>query len=102
MITPWAQIIHYAGASEPVRTDKMVRLLRAKVLLIQRHFAEWQRPAALTLLRLWPLSRYWATFILGRRPAAQTWGEIWRRRSEWWHGWPDAGRGSSTAREAPT
>lgn len=93
MITPEAQIVHYAGASETVRSDKMVRLLRAKVLLIRRHFPRWQRPAALMLFRLWPLSRYWATHALGRRMAAQTWGEIWRRRLEWWNGWPETGNG---------
>jgi len=87
-ITPKAQIVHYAGASEPVRSDKMVRLLRAKLLLIRRHFSGWQRPAGLMLLRLWPLSRYAATRMLGWRRAAQTWGEIWHRRAEWWHGWP--------------
>jgi GT2 family glycosyltransferase len=90
-ITPEAQIVHYAGASEAVRSDMMVRLLRAKVLLIRRHFYGWQRPAGLTLLRLWPLSRYLATHMLGRRMAAQTWGEIWQRRAEWWDGWPEAG-----------
>jgi GT2 family glycosyltransferase len=93
MITPEAQIVHYAGASETVRSDKMVRLLRAKVLLIRRHFPRWQRPAGLMLFRLWPLSRYWATRALGRRMAAQTWGEIWRRRPEWWHGWPETPNG---------
>jgi GT2 family glycosyltransferase len=90
MITPVAQIIHYAGASEPVRSDKMVRLLRAKLLLIRRHFSGWRQPAGLMIMRLWPLSRYWATRVLGWRMAAQTWGEIWHRRAEWWHGWPDA------------
>jgi GT2 family glycosyltransferase len=96
MITPEAQIIHYAGASETVRSDKMVRLLRAKVLLIRRHFPRWQRPAGLMLFRLWPLSRYWAMCALRQRIAAQTWGEIWRRRPEWWHGWPETGKGSSS------
>lgn len=91
-ITPDAQIVHYAGASETVRTDKMARLLRAKILLIRRHFPEWQRPVGLMLLRLWPLSRYVGTLVLGRSQAARTWGEIWRRRAEWWQGWPEISR----------
>jgi GT2 family glycosyltransferase len=96
-ITPESQIVHYAGASEPVRADMIVRLLRAKLLLIRRHFSAWQQPAGLMLLRLWPLSRYWATRVLGRRIAAQTWGEVWRRRAEWWHGWPEIGHGNTIA-----
>ncbi|MBS3649422.1 glycosyltransferase [Pseudaminobacter sp. 19-2017] len=88
-ITPQAQIVHYAGASEMVRSDKMVRLLRAKLLLIRRHFPIWQRPIGLLLFRLWPLSRFWGTRLLRRRDAAEMWSNVWRRRSEWWHGWPD-------------
>jgi hypothetical protein len=88
-ITPEAQIIHYVGASEAVQSDKMVRLLRAKLLLIRRHFPERQRSTALLLLRLWPLSRYWASRIMGRTKAAQTWRQVWNRRGEWWQGWPE-------------
>ncbi|MCB6179835.1 glycosyltransferase family 2 protein [Rhodobacter sp. Har01] len=92
-ITPAAEIVHYAGASEKVRADKMVRLLRAKVLLIKRHFPAWQRPLGLAVFRLWPLSRVWGTRLLGRRQAAESWAEIWRRRGEWWSGWPEQPRG---------
>ncbi|MFU0507215.1 glycosyltransferase family 2 protein [Pseudaminobacter sp. NGMCC 1.201702] len=97
-ITPEAQIIHYAGASESVQTDKMVRLLRAKLLLIRRHFPTWQRPIGLLLFRFWPLSRFWGTRLLGRREAAEIWGHVWRRRSEWWHGWPDIGNDGTSGR----
>ena len=87
-ITNEATIVHYAGASEKIRSDKMVRLLRAKVLLIKRHFPAWQRPLALFLLRLWPWSRSWGTWLL-RHNGASTWAEIWERRREWWDGWPE-------------
>lgn len=90
-VTPEAQIIHYAGASETVRTDKMIRLLRAKILLIRRHFPPWQRQIGLTMFRLWPFGRYWGTRAFGRRENSKTWGAIWSRRSEWWHGWPELG-----------
>jgi GT2 family glycosyltransferase len=89
-ITPEAEIVHYGSASQAVRSDMIARILRAKLLLIRRHFVGWQRPAGLMLLRLWPLSRYLATHALGRRMDAQTWGEIWHRRAEWWDGWPEA------------
>lgn len=87
-MTPDATIVHYAGASEKVRSDKMVRLLRAKVLLIKRHFPAWKRPLGLAMFRLWPWSRAWGTRLL-RRGGADTWAEIWARRSEWKDGWPE-------------
>jgi GT2 family glycosyltransferase len=92
-VTPEATIVHYGGASEKVQADKMIRLLRAKVLLIKRHFPAWQRSLALALFRLWPWSRIWAGY-LGRGDAAD-WLELWRRRREWWHGWPEADTGLS-------
>ena len=89
-ITPTATIVHYAGASETVRADKMVRLLRAKRALIRRHFPAWQQPLALALFAAWPLSRWRATALLARltgrsgwRERARVWGEIWTRRREW-------------------
>lgn len=92
MITPEAQIVHYAGASERIRSDKMIRLLKAKLLLIRRHFPTWQRPLALLFCRLYPLSRYWGTRALRRDISVRTWEEIWRRRAEWWQGWPENGQ----------
>ncbi|NNE33780.1 MAG: glycosyltransferase family 2 protein [Rhodothermales bacterium] len=95
--TPDAQIIHYGGASEPVRADKVVRLFKAKMTLIRHHFPQWKRPLGRSLFRMVPLGRYVGRSVVGavtRRPgtrqAAQVWGEIWARRSEWQNGWPEA------------
>jgi GT2 family glycosyltransferase len=87
-VTPDATIVHYGGASEKVQADKMVRLLRAKVLLIKRHFPASQRALGLLLFRLWP----WSRILPGRlwRGDAADWTEIWARRREWWDGWPEA------------
>jgi hypothetical protein len=91
-VTPQAVIIHYGGASERVRADKMVRLLRAKRALIERHLPPWQRPLARALFRLWPLSRRAALGMLalaGRRAGGESravWREIWVRRAEWQDG----------------
>lgn len=93
MITPEATIVHYGGASQAVRADKMVRLLRAKMELIKRHFPARSRAAGLWLFRLWPLSRRWgygAGARLRRSAAlgeqARIWAEVWARRAEWQHG----------------
>ena len=85
-ITPEATIIHYGGASEAVRSDKMARLLQAKMTLIGRHLPGWQRGAARRIYRLWPLTRRITLGLAGRRERAAVWGEIWARRAEWEHG----------------
>lgn len=89
-VTPEAVIIHYNGASQQVRSDKMVRLLRAKHDLIQRHFPAWQRPIASGLFALQPAVRSRAFALMSRLglrkgagEQARVWGEIWDRRDEW-------------------
>lgn len=89
-LTPDAEIIHYAGASETVVADKMVRLMRAKIELIRRHFHPATRGIGRAVFGIWPLSRAVAFGVAGTlsgkpawREKAATWGEIWRRRSEW-------------------
>ena len=91
-VTPDATIIHYGGASERVRVDKMVRLLSAKSELIKRHIPAWQRPFARGLFRLWPLSRRIALDLValaGSQRANESrsvWRAVWARRREWQHG----------------
>jgi len=89
MVTPDAVIIHLGGASERVRADKLVRLLKAKAMLVRRHVGG---PAWLSvgLLALWSWSRAFAWAIEARvspsparRAAASAWTETWRRRREW-------------------
>ncbi|MDH5797747.1 MAG: glycosyltransferase family 2 protein, partial [Paracoccaceae bacterium] len=63
-VTPEAVIVHYGGASEKVRVEKMVRLLTAKMELIKRHFPTWRRPLAAMLFSGWPLSRMLAANVL--------------------------------------
>ena len=97
MITPTATIIHLGGASEATRTGKMVKLLAAKTSLIDRHFGPIQRMLGRHLLRLWPLTRWLvmrAAARVTREPrhaaSAETWHEIWARRSDWQRGYPSS------------
>jgi GT2 family glycosyltransferase len=89
-VTPDAVIVHYGGASETVRADKMVRLLRAKHDLILRHFPAWQRGLASALFTIMPASRRLAFAVAERldlrrnaSEKARIWGEVWKRRAEW-------------------
>jgi GT2 family glycosyltransferase len=97
-ITPAATIIHYGGASDSVRADKMVRLMSAKVSVVDRHFRSWRRPLALGILRLWPFTRMVAWTVLDTvgRTVIRTprfsrgraeWSEIWQQRAVWWNGY---------------
>ena len=96
-ITPAATIIHYGGASERARTDKMVRLLTAKSSLIERHWTPSTIALGRALLAAWPLSRAIATALQsklfaspGTAAAALAWREIWDRRAEWKSGYTAA------------
>lgn len=83
-VTPKATIVHYGGASEKVRSDKMVKVLRAKSEQIKRHIPAWQRPLANLLFLLWPLTRSIVCKVVMRdNDTSQVWHEVWRRRREW-------------------
>lgn len=88
-VTPKATIIHYGGASEKLRSDKMVRLLSAKSELIQRHFPWPHRRLARALFRYWPFTRMLASRLRRcDRDGVRVWSEIWLRRAEWQNGYP--------------
>lgn len=89
-VTPEATIIHYGGASETVRSDRMVKLLTGKMALIDRHFPKWQRPLGRFFFGHFPLTRLIVTRAVGAvtgkqsvKEAAAIWGDIWARRAVW-------------------
>ena len=87
-----ATIIHLGGASEKIRVDATIRIIRAKVQLIKDHFHPVKKPLGMMLFKAWPWSRMFAHGILkllGRKSSAlphSEWGEIVKRRSEWQKG----------------
>jgi len=105
VITPTATIVHYGGASETSSVEKAVRLFRAKVTLINRHWSPLTRAVGRALLLLFPMVR-WPIFGLAARAtgrsdfkeAAQTWRTIWKRRREWigGYGLPSVSDSAST------
>jgi GT2 family glycosyltransferase len=88
-ISSAATIIHYGAASDTVRADKMVRLLRAKRLLIDFHFSKLTKRMGSQLLFLWPVTRYLVHSILAAfgkttsRDKCNVWRDILRRRTDW-------------------
>lgn len=87
LVCPDATLIHYGGASEAVRSDKLVKVLKARRQLFERHW----RPAlvgfGVSMLKLWALTRTiaWGALALMSRARAdryEAWREVWERRSE--------------------
>jgi GT2 family glycosyltransferase len=93
IIFPDATIIHYGGASENIRADKMVRLFKAKMELIKRHWNPAWVPFGIFMYKWAALSRYLVCSALALvksryRESAKAWREIWQRRNEWEIGYP--------------
>lgn len=94
IVTPTARIMHVSGASETVRADKMVRLLKAKSELVRMYWPAWQQPVGRGLLWGWAASRAVAVWLMvqaGRQKAGHNaWPEIYQRRSEWLFGYSES------------
>lgn len=87
-VTPEATIVHYGGASESARAGKMIKLLAAKISLVDRHWSALSAPLGRWLLTLWPLTRVIATSLAApKSEAAAAWREIWARRADWQNGY---------------
>ena len=88
MVTPDATIIHYGGASEKILADKMVRLLKAKRLLMKNHWSARKYGVGKLIFQMYPFNRLLVSKTLGLfkrnlRKNADVWVELWRRRKEW-------------------
>lgn len=88
LLCPDARLIHYGGRSEAVRSEKIVRLFRAKQQLFKKH---WNQRAVrfgeLTLVA-WAFTRYVALAFVGvarpeMRIRAQEWKVVFDRRHEY-------------------
>lgn len=93
-ITPDAVIIHHGGASERVRAAKIIRLFRAKIALMEKHWARPRLAIGRLLFLAWVGSRAGAARILSRAGSTgeslAPWIDVWARRDEWLHGYPGA------------
>lgn len=101
LICPDAQIVHYGGASEKIRSDKMVRLLTAKITLMRHHWSTITRLPGYLVFWAFPLPRiigYGLAMLLRKRTSdrenAQTWLRIWQSRADWLGGYPSLGQKS--------
>ena len=88
VVFPEAQIIHYGGASERMRAEKMIRLYRAKSQLFRKH---WSRATGSIMVALLVVDSFaktlahWAITLIrpGHRDSFVEWRSIFKRRNEW-------------------
>jgi hypothetical protein len=88
LFCPDAQIVHYGGASEPLLSGKMVRLLTTKARLIRKHWSPARAFGAIRLLDLWVIVRLVGYGLLSlllpaKHKGYTCWREVWRQRSQW-------------------
>jgi GT2 family glycosyltransferase len=87
VVRPEVTLIHYGAASDRVRPDKMIRLFRAKVHLLLKHWRPSSVRFGVGMLKAAAFSRMLACGVVqmmrpARREQYLTWREIWRRRLE--------------------
>ena len=95
-ITPAATIIHYGGGSEPSSEDKLIKVFKGRITVMNVHW----RPLAAAFGRILMLGtvvvRAVASTVVkpprrqgsGRDGRTDVWGAVLRRRHEWSRGWP--------------
>ncbi|WP_319562185.1 glycosyltransferase family 2 protein [Marispirochaeta sp.] len=88
IIVPDAEIIHFGGASESIRADKLIRLLRAKTQLFRKHWGNVGSTYAVIMLKIWSLSRTIVFRILTlfdkkHEGSFRSWQKVWISRREW-------------------
>ncbi|WP_390583508.1 glycosyltransferase family 2 protein [Erythrobacter sp. MTPC3] len=91
MITPDAQIMHLLGASTKVRSDKQIKLMRAKMTLIKDHWHPAAVPFGQVMMWAWIANRRLASqllfWIAGRKAERDEWKRVWDNRHQWLAGY---------------
>lgn len=93
IINPEATIIHYGGLSEKVRSEKEIKLLIAKVLLIKRNWHHLMIPVGKALLLIFVINKIFLlklALLLKNNPKFKeklnAWLTVWQKRQRWLKG----------------
>ena len=100
-ISPTATIIHHGGGSEPSSADKLVKVMRGKVTLMNAHWGPATRVLGRAMFRILVTLRAAANLIVrspsrrgrGQDARPDLWRVAFRRRREWLGGWELTSRG---------
>ena len=91
-VTPDARIIHHGGVSETNISGKMLKLLKGKAELINKHYADWKKPLYKGLLVWHVFNKTMALNLLSlikksKIPTRNEWRIVYSQRKEWLRGY---------------
>lgn len=95
LFTPDATIIHYGGASEPARSNRLMKVLRAESTLIREHWPAHKIRWGIYMLAIWVRMKSATLAILAGVNSAKfgheadVWKNLWQNRAQWLNGWAD-------------
>jgi len=95
-ITPTATIIHHGGGAEVSSADKLIKVLRAKVTLMNLHWSPFARVLGRLMFLVLVTIRAGASVAVdaprrsgvGMDHRPDIWRVAFKRRAEWLAGWP--------------
>lgn len=91
-VTPDARIIHHGGVSEANLSGKMLKLLKGKAELINKHYASWKKPIYKGLLLTHVINKLIALNLISlikkeRIPIRNEWRIVYSQRKQWLRGY---------------
>jgi GT2 family glycosyltransferase len=88
IVTPDARIVHHGGVSHNQFSGKMIKLLKGKVELINRHISPWKRPSYKFMLYLYVLNKHLLHTLLKPGSAQRSeWRNVYAQRTDWLQGY---------------
>lgn len=88
--TPDAEIIHFGGASEAVRAQRISKMFSGKITLADKHWPAWKVSILRSLYKMAVLNRWIGYSLFGlltksaeRRAQGAEWKQIWKTRKTW-------------------
>ena len=88
LIDPNAVIIHYGGASGRVKEEKIIKLFKAKITLLKKHWGRYKFILGKYIFLLYPFNKMVAHKMMAvmndkYKAESDVWQAIWNRRDEW-------------------
>lgn len=92
IVTPNARIIHHGGVSEANFSGKMIKLLKGKTELINKHTPSWKQPLYKFLLLTHVINKYLSYTIIAlirkdKDVILSEWRTIFKQRHSWLKGY---------------
>lgn len=91
-VTPDARIIHHGGVSETNLSGKMLKLLKGKAELINKHASNWEKPLHKGLLLAHVFNKFMALKVFSlmsnnKQTVLNEWRIVYQKRHEWLKGY---------------